>query len=182
MIVGPDGFRYFALYMPPANEPFDAFCVAHIVAPCLEHGFGCVLNPDKSPPDWVFSYGNLWSLRSYGAFNTTPPPTEALTEPKAGRQVMIAAPSEQFFPPFARTVLKTWLEHVGVKNPRVLLIGDAQATPSQSLAFSIYREDFADDQAFNSVLNRLKNWFLPPHYGLIVLPKKSDYASSMVAL
>src|SRR5215203_3794578 len=31
IIQGPDGFRYFALYLPTVGQEFDAFCVRHIV-------------------------------------------------------------------------------------------------------------------------------------------------------
>jgi hypothetical protein len=181
-IVGPDGFRYFALYLPTPNQEFDAFCVEHILEVCLTSGMGCVIHPDQSPPQWVFTYGNLWSLRSYGAFDATPKQQESREELAAGRTVLMASPSEKFLPPFARDVLRRYLEHVGVKTPRVLLINDARATPSQSLAFDCYPEDFANRDIYDAVMNRLKNWFLPPHYGLVGLPKNSQYETHFVML
>src|SRR5262245_19534959 len=106
---------------------------------------------------------------------STPPRPMSSAVPPAGRQVLMAAPSEQFLPAAARNVLRSYLQHVGVKEPRVLLIRDAQMKPTQSLAFSFYREDVQSDEQFQGVLNSLKAWLLPPHYGLVVLPKSSEY-------
>ena len=53
---------------------------------------------------------------------------------------------------------------------------------SDLLAFSVYPEGFESSDVFNDVMNRLKAWFLPPHYGLIVLPKSSKYESHFVPL
>jgi hypothetical protein len=181
LIKGPDGLPYFALYLPKPNAPFDSFCIAQVAENCLTHGVGCVINPDKTPPDWVFTYGNLWSLHSYSTFDATPPAKPQAT-PTAGRQVLMAAPSEQFLPAPARNVLKSYLQQVGVKEPQVLLISDAQATPTQSLAFSFYREDAQSDEQYHEVLNVLKAWFLPPHYGLVALPKSGDYEQYFVPL
>jgi len=181
-IVGPDGFRYFALYMPPSRQEFDAFCILHLLDVCLSSGMGCVIHPDQSPPQWVFTYGNLWSLRSYSTFDATQPQSESRPALGAGRTVLMAAPSDKFLPAFARDVLKRYLQQVGVKTPRVLLINDAQGTPSQSLAFDFYPEDFTNRDIFDAVMNRLKNWFLPPHYGLVGLPKNSQYETHFVPL
>ena len=180
---GPDGFPYFALYMPPEGQGFDAFCVSHVLGVCTDDGFGIVINPDKGRPDWVFSYGNLWSLRAYGSFDagvTEPTSRDEPVQPPAGAgQVLVAAPNEQYFPPYARTVLKSYLEHHGVKEPRVMLIDDVTKMPPRSLAFSVFQEDFETPQAFGDFMTRL-TWFLPPHYGLVSVPKDSDIAGHFV--
>ena len=59
---GPDGFPYFILNTPKASESFTPFCISHILDFCLTHGLGVVINPAANPPDWVFTYGQLWSL------------------------------------------------------------------------------------------------------------------------
>lgn len=182
LIRGPDGFPYLALYLPAENEPFTAFCISHVLNSCLEHGTGIVIAPDKSAPEWVFTYGNLWSLHSYNTFDATPQQPQSGEELKAGRRVLLAAPSEQFLPPFARHVLKAFLNNAGIASPRVMLVSDAQSTPSQSLAFSIYPENFESGDVFSDVMSRIKNWFLPPHYGLVVLPKDAGYESHFVPL
>jgi hypothetical protein len=182
LIQGPDKFPYLALYLPAEGEEFTAFCISQILNNCLEHGVGCVIAPDKSAPEWVFTYGNLWSLHSYNTFDATPPAKGEEEPLKAGRQVLIASPSDTFLPPFARHVIKHFLNNAGILHPQVLLISDASSTPTQSLAFSVYPDDFPDSESYQGVMNRLKAWFLPPHYGLIALPRSSDYESHFVPL
>jgi hypothetical protein len=182
LIQGPDGFPYLALFIPAEGEEFTAFCISQVALNCLEHGAGCVICSTAQQPEWVFTYGNLWSLHSYNTFDATPTDAKESDRLSAGRQVLIAAPNDTFLPKFARDVIKAFLTKCGVQNPRVLLISDASATPPQSLAFSLYESDFVSPEAFNEVMNRLKAWFLPPHYGLIVLPKSPDYESHFVPL
>lgn len=182
LIRGPDGFPYLALYLPAPGEEFTAFCISQVMINCLEHGAGCVISPNQSAPEWVFTYGNLWSLHSYNTFDATPAQSGQTQSVGAGRRVLIAAPSESFLPSFARTVIKSFLTNAGVKEPGVILISDASATPPESLAFSVYPEDFRSRDAFNDVMSRLKNWFLPPHYGLVALPRSSEYDSNFVPL
>src|SRR5579864_7360581 len=55
VIRGPDGFPYFVLNLPPVGQPFETFCLSHIVDVCLENGFGVVIQPDANPPQWVFT-------------------------------------------------------------------------------------------------------------------------------
>ena len=182
LIQGPDGFPYLALFIPAEGEEFTAFCISQVLMNCLEHGAGCVICSNNTQPEWVFTYGNLWSLHAHNTFDATPPGAQESDRLSEGRQVLIAAPNETFLPTFARNVIKAFLISAGVKDPRVLLISDASATPPQSLAFSIYADDFATAEAFNEVMNRLKAWFLPPHYGLIVLPRSGEYESHFVPL
>lgn len=177
LINGPDGFPYLALYLPAESEPFDAFCISQVVGSCLEHGVGCVICPDQSSPEWVFTYGNLWSLHSYQTFDRRPDAPEADEPTGIGREVMMSSPSENFLPGYARNVLTQYFKRFNLNDVGVMLISDARATPAESLAFSIYQEDFESNEVFAQVMGRLKDWFLPPHYGLMALPKNSEYES-----
>ncbi len=182
IITGPDGFRYFALYIPPREQEFEAFCISHILNACLEKGVGIVIHPDKSPPEWVFTYGNLWSLHSYNSFDRMPAGGERRAPLASGRQVLLASPNETFLPGFARNILRAYLQKLGIANPRVMLVSDAAARLPQSLAFSFYPQDLPNQQTFDAVMERLKNWFLPPHYGLVGLPKEDEYEPHYVPL
>jgi hypothetical protein len=137
LIRGPDGFPYLALYLPAENEPFTAFCISHVLDSCLEHGTGIVIAPDKSAPEWVFTYGNLWSLHSYNIFDATPQQSQSGEALKAGRKVLLAAPSEQFLPPFARHVLKAFLNNAGIASPRVMLVSGSNMSGKSTLLRAI---------------------------------------------
>lgn len=182
IVNGPDGFPYFVLNLPPAGQPFEPFCISHILDKCLEKGFGVVTQPEPPPPQWVFTYGLLWSLREFGRFMVEQegdgPTQSGVTAPRSatGHTVLTGQPSAAFFPLYARNVIKQFLkEQAGISNPQVLLVNDPRDTPSQSLAFNVFRADFEEQQKFENVMHRL-TWFLPRHYGLISMAKDSELA------
>lgn len=192
---GPDRFPYFVLNLPPAGEPFETFCISHILDACLDHGFGAVIQPEPDPPQWVFTYGNLWSLKEFGKFeleqlaeegagesngvaSAKPPPSDA-GDP---RPVLTGQPSASFLPPYARKAIKEFLtEKTGNAGPRVLLVNDPRNTAGQLLTFSVFAEDFASKNDFEDVMYRL-TWYLPPHYGLVSIAKDSELAKGFEPL
>lgn len=186
---GPDGFPYFALNLPPAGQPFETFCVSHILDVCLKNGFGVVIQPEASPPQWVFPYGHLWSLKEFGKFEVEQAAQAAARKTSgiaedgdapgnagAAGKIMAGQPSASFFPSYARKAVKQFLvEKTGNSNPSVLLVNDPRKDPMQSLVFSIFAEDFAGQKDFEDVMYRL-TWYLPSHYGLVSIAKDSELA------
>ena len=160
---GPDGFPYFQLHIPPVGQAFDSFSLNHVLGVCTERGFGCVLNGVNGAPPWVLSYGNLWSLRTTGRFGQR---NDARREPQGG--LLTAAPSEELMPDWARAVLRSWLEFMGVKDVGVLLVVDKGGPegPIDWLAFSIFPDMFEDAGRYNEVMQRL-HWFLPPRFAVL---------------
>lgn len=118
VLVGPDGFPYFALHTPPAGEAFHAFSVNHILPYVLKDGVGIVFNPE-SGPDYVFSYGMLWSLKEFGGVDGDPADEKAGKVPKKvhiaeqEEEVLVAQPSATYFPPYARQVVRKFFEQNG---------------------------------------------------------------------
>lgn len=185
VISGPDGFAYFVLNLPPVAQPFETFCVSHILDVCLENGFGVVIQPDANPPQWVFPYGRLWSLKELGKLQIEMPPQPAPTtngEPAddedtdAGTRLFVGQPSIGFFPGYARKVIKEFLvQKTGNASPQVMLVTNPRKVPVQSLVFSVFAEDFATQQEFDDIMHRL-TWFLPAHYGLLSIAKDAEIA------
>ena len=101
-------------------------------------------------PQWAFPFGNLWSYEQHGAFAL---PEEPVGEPSG--QVLVASPSEELLPAYARKALRTELAAQGAENPGVLLVDAPGMSPSRSLTF-----DPMPDPP------RLL-WYLPPHLGLV---------------
>ncbi len=190
---GPDGLPYFVLNLPPAGQPFETFCISHVLDVCLENGLGVVIQPDAdNPPEWVFTYGNLWSLKEFGKFeleesgNLKSNGSSATAEPSVdsarGRSVLAGQPSASFFPAYARKVIKRFIaEKTGNLSPEVLLVNDPRSRPVQSLVFSIFAEDFPNHADFEDLMYRL-TWYLPRHYGLVSIAKDSDLAKSFAPL
>lgn len=183
---GPDGFPYFVLNPPPAKQAFEPFCISHILQTCLDEGLGVVLQPQPGPPQWVFPYGELWTLRTTGKFEVQKDSAAgdvAITGAAQGSpQRMLSQPSESFFPPFARQVIKKFLEEkTGRTNLKVMLVTDPGAEIVQSLAFDVFEEDFADPAPFRDIMYRL-TWFLPMHYGLVSMAKDSEMVKALQPL
>jgi hypothetical protein len=187
---GPDGFPYFVLNLPPSGQPFETFCVSHILDVCLDNGFGIVIQPDANPPQWVFTYGNLWSFKQVGKFEVAAPESdveesgESIAGPRADSPDTILAgqPSADFFPDYARKAIKEFLIHKsGDSNPQVLLATQPSSVPSRSLVFSVFSENFPDRKDFEDVMYRL-TWFIRRDYGLLSIPKDSDLAKSFAPL
>ena len=163
---GPDGFPYFMLQLPPVGQAFETFCVNHILEPCTENGFGCVLQ-GREDSFWVLTYGNLWSQRLFGAFNTAPPGDRRMPPPEA--RLLTGTPSDDLMPDWARRVLRSWLEYMGFKDVGVALVVDGEGygdAPADWLSFSVFPEQFETPDHYTSFLYRL-NWFLPPRFHVL---------------
>jgi hypothetical protein len=187
---GPDGFTYFVLSLPPAGQPFETFCISHILDLCLERGAGIVVQPEPSPPQWVFPYGLLWSHKEFGEFvlegdDGEDRAGETTTAPggsEAGQNVLAGQASAAFFPSYARKIIKQFLvDKAGIAAPEVMLVNDPSGVPGQSLAFNVFLDDFEQQQDFENVMYRL-TWFLPRHYGLISIARESELAKTFAPL
>lgn len=186
---GPDGFPYFVLNPPQAQQAFEPFCISHILQTCLDEGLGVVIQPEPAPPQWVFPYGLLWALNAFGKFEVDES-SDGSDETAAGSskevgsatQRMMSQPSESFFPPYARKVIRKFLEEkTGRSDVKVLLVTDPQSEIVQSLAFNVFAEDFENQEQFRNIMYRL-TWFLPRHYGLVSMGKDSELARSFERL
>lgn len=185
VIKGPDGFPYFALHMPEPGQPFESFCISNMTEDfLLERGFGVAINPAGNAVDWVFTYGDIVNQFLRNEFYTKSDGVEiqnieVITE---DQKVLVAQPSELYLPKQTRNVLKSFLQNIGIANPKIMLISrPVDGTMVQELAFNIYREDFETDKHLNYYLQQL-SWFLPRHYIILSVPKNSDLASGFMDL
>ncbi len=175
---GPDRFPYFHLETDLETGEGELFCLANLLEYLTTHGLGAAVNPSRGAQEaeWVFSYGDLLSFRLVGAFSidSTASKSEA-SRASAEEQVLVAAPSEEILPEYARNVLGRYLkESLGVQEPGVLLLSRS-APAVQQLVFSIFPEDYPEGQAFQAALQSLR-WFLPRHYNLGAVPRHSPIA------
>ena len=61
---------------------------------------------------------------------------------KEDEKVLLAQPSESFLPKQTRQALKSFLQSIGIKRPKIMMVCrtiDGQVI--QELAFNIFRED-----------------------------------------
>jgi hypothetical protein len=174
---GPDHFPYFGLKTPPADQPYKVFCIRSMLDRLTEDGVGVAINRVGLDAQWVFSYGDLLTLRMFGAFEVSGSENVwgSASGPQ-GNQVLVSQPSEAFLPGYARKVIREYLQKMmGIPEPRMLLLSRPGVTPPQELVFSVFPEDFATREIFQGAMGALK-WFLPRHYGIVSVPKDSSLA------
>lgn len=181
---GPDGFPYFELHLPKPNEPFESYCISSLADFLLENGLGVAINPSEGRADWVLSYGDILNLKLNGRFYTMPendplPEYEVLSE---GEKVMIAQPSESYLPSVTRRILRSFLNYLGVSEPKaLLLVRHVKGEPVSQLAFNIFPEDVESEEVYNYRLQQLC-WFLPRHYIVVGFSKNDDAVRSFADL
>jgi hypothetical protein len=176
---GPDGFPYFILRTPEADKPFESFCIKNMKDDfLLEKGLGVALNPKENNADWVFSYGDILNLHINQEFlsATTNPELPNNEVIKKSEEILIAQPSESYFPKQARHVLKKFLQRIGIKRPMLMMIcSKIEGQIVQELVFNLFAEDFSDTNQLNYHLKQI-SWFLPRHYVILSIPKNSNLA------
>jgi hypothetical protein len=191
---GPDGFPYFALKLPTAGQPFTPFCVSQILEHCTDRGYGVVVEPQAQGAQWVFTYGDLFSLRAYGSFEGDPADREGaraaedephgVTTEAIPREtpVMVGAPSEAMLPKWARSVLAGFVtRNTPVKEPRVLVMVDASRPPGRHLVFNVHPEEAPKPETFRAIL-RAFGWFMPPGRSVVGLSRESELTREFVPL
>ena len=185
VFTGPDGFPYFILRTPEPNKPFESFCIRNMKDDfLLERGLGVAINPREDSVDWVFSYGDIVNLHLYKEFFTKRDKIEIQEQEtlKRDEKVLIAQPSEAYLPKPTRQVLRTFLQHIGIKRPKIMMVFrtiDGQVIPE--LAFNIFREDFQSADQFTYRFRQI-SWYLPGHYIILSVPKESYFMEGFADL
>lgn len=130
-------------------------------------GIGLVVNPRREPyPDFVFSYGMIWSFMETGYF-IRPDLAQSSGEVDYSNQKIISgAPTEQFLPLYVRQTMKSFLNDQSVFNPKILMISvDAK---NYDLAFSLESLGNPPEKEHAGIAEAL-SWFLPPHYSVVLI-------------
>jgi hypothetical protein len=181
VFTGPDNFPYFVLQIPEPGKPFESFCIRNMKDDfLLDKGFGVAINPKNNSVDWVFSYGDIVNLHLNNEFYSKKDNVEIKNEDTIENEekVLVGQPSETFLPAQARKALRAFLQSIGVQRPKIMMVcRTKQGQVIQELAFNIFREDFQSVDQLNYRLQQI-SWYLPRHYVILSLPKKSNLTSS----
>jgi len=176
--IGHDGFPYFVFKTNENFNPFESFCIRKLKdSILLERGFGVVLNPvSNHESDWIFSCGDILNFHLNNEFysnklHSLHTGEEIISEDK---EVMISQPSENYLPDVTKKFLKTTLIREGISKPKMTMISRmANNEMIHELIFNIFREDFPQENAFKMTIQKLQ-WYLPKHYIISAISKKSD--------
>ena len=135
-------------------------------------GIGLVINPYRSPhPDFVLTYGMIWSFRETGFFNkyqTQDENKQLLIENPA--QAICGEPTLEFLPQYVRKVLKDFFLDQSVFDPKVLMV--SQDGKNFDLCFSLESLKSPPAHEHANIAEALA-WFLPAHYSVSLLSEKT---------
>lgn len=163
---GPDHWPYLML---ATGEGADD-TLSNVAGWLSTRGIGCVLNPEKPTPDFVLTYGMIWNYRERGEFLTSSAQANpGRFEFKNGQELMTGAPTEAYFPSYARKIVKQFLADQGVFTPKVQMVS-ADKT-HYDLCFSIESLKSPPAHEHANIAEAL-SWFFPAHYSIALVSEK----------
>lgn len=169
---GPDGWPYLIAETTTPNQvSLNVDSAQKIFHWLSTKGIGLVVNPRRTPyPDYVFSYGMIWSFRETGYFikfhEIKPSDKLQINE---NSQIKTGPPSMEYLPQYVRDVLKDFFRDQNVFEPKVLMISTDAV--NYDLCFSLESLGNPPAEEHQGVLEAL-SWFLPPHYTIAVISEK----------
>jgi hypothetical protein len=175
---GPDGWPYLFVETGPfADEPARG-----PLEWLASRGIGMAINPGSGTPDCVLTYGMAWNFRERGALLTAligeeqkgPFSSDASGpfEIRHGQALTTGAPSAQFLPPYARSVLRQFFLDQGLYAPKILMVGSPGRPGPLDLCFSLESLGTPPASEHPGILEAV-SWFLPRHYSLALLAEKA---------
>lgn len=160
---GPDNWPYL-LAETGEDAPEPAQKILNWLS---DKGIGLAVNPTKEYPDYVFSYGMIWSFKETGFFYKTidDRPLGAV-ELEPGQLMHAGPPNEAYLPGYVRKVIRDFFRDQQVLMPKILVLSTDQQ--HYDLAFSL--ESLGNPPAHeHQGIAEAISWFLPPHYSLLLI-------------
>ena len=170
---GPDGWPYLIVESTTTEEGEPA---QKILAWLQDKGVGCVLNPQKEYPDYVFTWGMIWSFRETGWFFK---PLRAQGSHNTRQIESSGPPTSEYLPDYVRQILREFLQQQNIFRPKILVV--AFANGDSELLFSQQSLGNPPVQEHEGILEAL-SWFLPPHYQIAMADEMQLSSASFVEL
>lgn len=163
---GPDNWPYLlAETGEDATEP--AQNILHWLS---DKGIGLAVNPRKEYPDYVFSYGMLWSFKETGFFFK---PAEerpvGSVQLEVGNLMHAGPPTEGYLPGYVRKILREFFRDQQILLPKILVLSMDKV--HYDLAFSLESLGSPPENEHQGIAEAV-SWFLPPHYSLMLISEK----------
>lgn len=165
--IGPDNWPYL---MTECNSE-STESAQKIIHWLHDKGIGLVLNPTKDYPDYVFSYGMIWSFKETGYFYKTADKIETgVVEIQKDAKCYYGAPSEQYLPTYVRRILKEFFLDQGLLHVKVLML----SMDNKHFDFAISLESLGNPpESEHEGIAEAISWFLPPHYSILLISEKN---------
>lgn len=170
---GPDGWPYLVCETTEtAQTESDRSDSAQKILHWLStRGIGLVVNPKRLPyPDYVFSYGMIWSFRESGyfiKFQSLIAPQEFVVDENTN--IHAGPPSAEYLPSYARGVIRDFMRDQSVFDAKILLLSTDGT--DYDLCFSLESLGQPPQSEHAGILEAL-SWFVPPHYSLALISEK----------
>jgi hypothetical protein len=178
--IGSDGFPYFILKTNEKFNPFESYCIRKIKDEILlERGMGIVLNPDKDSGDWIFTYGDILNYHLNNEFYSVINHKGENEIIDKNSDIMISQPSENYLPEKAKRHIRATMIKGGIAKPKMMMTNRTSGNQMiQELVFNIFMEDFPLESDFKKQMQKLQ-WYLPKHYIITTVPKKSEISKHL---
>lgn len=163
---GPDNWPYLlAETGSEATEPTQ-----NMIHWLTERGVGLAINPRKEYPDYVFSYGMLWSFKETGLFFKPVQDRPVGTVQLETQQLKHAGPpTEEFLPGYVRKIIREFFRDQGILRPKILVM--STDLENYDLAFSLESLGKPPEHEHQGIAEAI-SWFLPPHYSLLLISEE----------
>ncbi|MCK6597191.1 MAG: hypothetical protein L6Q37_02405 [Bdellovibrionaceae bacterium] len=172
--IGPDNWPYL---MAEWNEKSDKTMepdkeeTQKVIQWLSDKGIGLVINPMKEYPDYVFTYGMIWSFKETGFFYRTDTVSSTESLPSDGTtQFYYGPPSQQYLPDYVRKVLREFFRDQGLMNVKLLML--SSDNKEFDLAFSLESLGNPPKEEHEGIAEAI-SWFLPPHYPILLIGEKN---------
>jgi len=136
-----------------------------------ERGIGLALNPMKEYPDYVFSYGMIWSFKETGLFykEISNDKQSGVVDFDIGSLVHAGSPTEEYLPIYVKKIIKDFFRDQGILAPKILLI----STDRKNYDLAISLESLGNPPELeHQGIAEAVSWFLPPHYSLLLVSEE----------
>ena len=164
--VGPDNWPYMFLQSDEKGQDY----LLNVFDWCMQRGIGVALNPQKEMPDYVFTYGMIWSFIKFGRLD---PPlklnTPGQTVLEKGDKVISGPPTEEYLPAGIRAVLNDFWVQQDITDMKVLVM--SQDGEHFDLCFSLDSLGNPPVEDHKDICEAMA-WFLPDNYSILLIAEK----------
>ncbi len=163
---GPDSWPYMlAETSEAASEP-----TSNLIHWLADKGIGLAINPRKEYPDYVFSYGMIWSFKETGFFfKPTQERETGSVQFETSKLVHAGPPTEEFLPGYVKKVIRDFFRDQGILRPRLIVM----STDGENYDLCLSLESLGNPpESEHQGIAEAVSWFLPPHYSLMLISEK----------
>ena len=160
---GPDGLPYLlAQTSEQATEP-----AIKVLDWLSTKGIGLVINPEKSYPDFVLSWGMIWNFKERQGFDTAQSDVPVGTvEISENQKLLAGAPSPDYLPDYVRGIMRDFFRDQGFYQIKILVMSTDKK--HFDLAFSLDSLRNPAKEEHQGIAEAI-SWFLPPHYSVMLV-------------